>query len=354
MTQRFPAPESVILAVQACLLDGSWATYDHERLDSFEKALAAQFFTSHALVTGSGTLALELALVASGVVPNTNVVLAAYDYPGNFLTVHALEAHPYLVDVDPSTGQMDTQALKATLDAVPASAVVVSHLHGGIADIATISALCQEKNVPLVEDCCQCPGATFQGKHLGSWGHAGVISFGGGKPISCGRGGALVTNNALVAQRARMQSLRGTRLATLSNMQLAALEPQLANLSKTVQRTAMRAHQLLEVFQKASVFKPVMVNDGEPGYYRLGLIVQNQTNRETIIERGKELDLPVDSGFRALHMGRSKSRFGTLAGLTGAEICGKNMLTLSGCIFQEDESGFERIKKACKVWASGC
>ena len=74
MTQPFPAPESVILAVQACLLDGSWALYDHDRLDRFEKTLADRFASSNALVTSSGTLALEWALVAVGVVSGSNVV----------------------------------------------------------------------------------------------------------------------------------------------------------------------------------------------------------------------------------------------------------------------------------------
>ena len=354
MTQPFPAPESVILAVQACLLDGSWALYDHDRLDRFEKTLADRFASSNALVTGSGTLALEWALVAVGVVSGSNVVLAAYDYPGNFLTVHALKAHPHLVDVDPATGQMDPQSLRNALNAIPVSAVVVSHLHGGMADIAAITAICREKKVPVVEDCCQCPGATFQGKLLGTWGDAGIISFGGGKPIGCGRGGAMLTNNSLVAQRARMQSLRGTRLATLSNMQLAALEPQLANLAKTVQITAIKARQLLDIFQNASAFKPITAKDGEPGYYRLGLVAQDRSTRETIIERGRLLGLPVDTGFRPLQIGRAKTRFSTLGTLSGAEECGKKMITLSGSVFLSDESGFENIKKACTVWASGC
>lgn len=354
MTQPNPAPESVVLAVQACLLDGSWAQYDHERLDRFERTLAVQFASPHALVAGSGTLALEWALAATGVMPGSNVVLAAYDYPGNFLTVHALKAHPHLVDVDPATGQMDPHALKAALNAGPVSAVVVSHLHGGMADIATIADMCQERNIALVEDCCQCPGASVRGKPLGTWGRAGVISFGGGKPISCGRGGALLTSDPLVAQRARLQSMRGTRLSTLSNLQLAALEPQLENLSKTVHATALRARQLLDILACSPDFRPITVPDGEPGYYRMGLVALNHARREEIVERGRAVGLPVDAGFRALHVGRSQSRFSTLGSLEGARQCGNEMITLSGSIFMENESSFERVRKACSVWASGC
>src|SRR5262245_33009518 len=126
-----PADEAVRLAVERALGDGSWGKYDGGHVARLEARLAAWLGCPHALTCGSGTLAVEVALRALGVGGGDEVVLAAYDYPGNFLSVHAVGARPVLADVAPGNWNLDAERLARALG--PATkAVIVSHLHGGL------------------------------------------------------------------------------------------------------------------------------------------------------------------------------------------------------------------------------
>src|SRR4051794_16448877 len=193
--------EPVRQAVESALRDGSWGKYHGGHVGILEEKLAALFGVRHALTCGSGTYAVELALRALQVGPGDEVALAAYDYPGNFLTVHALGARPVLVDVDPGNWNLAVDRLAEV--AAPPRALVVSHLHGGLVPMRAVMAWAAAHGVGVVEDAAQQPGAVVQGRQAGTWGDVGVLSFGGSKLLSAGRGGALLTSKADVYQRAR-------------------------------------------------------------------------------------------------------------------------------------------------------
>src|SRR5947209_3299114 len=96
-----PPDEDMLRALQAAYADGSWGKYAGASVARLEERLAEYHGVSHALTCGSGTFAVELALRALKVGPGDEVILSAYDYPGNFLNVHAVCAPPGLVDLDP-------------------------------------------------------------------------------------------------------------------------------------------------------------------------------------------------------------------------------------------------------------
>lgn len=355
MTPAWPADDRITRAVLNCLRDGSWSRYDHDRLENFESFLATSLGANHAVLAGSGTQAMELALIAVGIGEGARVALSAYDFPGNFLTIHALGARPVLVDANPATGQMDPASLEANLRRSQVAAVVVSHLHGGMADLPTLMALCQKHEAVLVEDCCQCPGAVLDGRRLGTWGRAGVVSFGGGKPVSCGRGGAVMTNDPLVAQRVRLRSQRGTRLAVPGNLQLAALEPQLAILNETVETMLAGFDHLRGELGKTGKWAPLaqIPKGAVGGTYRLGLMSASAVARQGQIERGKALGLPVEAGFRAIHAGRAAGRYDAADDLSGALECGKRMMTLSGDLVRAGTEGLDMVLGKCREWVAG-
>ena len=355
MTPPCPADDRITRAVLDCLRDGSWARYDHDRLEKFESFLATSLGVSHAVLAGSGTQAIELALAAVEIGQGARVALSAYDFPGNFLTIHALGARPVLVDADPASGQMDPASLEANLRQFRVAAVVVSHLHGGIADLPAILALCRKHEAALVEDCCQCPGAVLDGQRLGAWGRAGVVSFGGGKPVSCGRGGAVMTNDPLVAQRVRLRSQRGTRLAVPGNLQLAALEPQLAILNETVETMSAGFDRLRGELGETGKWAPLaqIPMGAVGGTYRLGLMSASAVLRQGHIERGKALGLPVEAGFRAIHAGRAAGRYDAADELPGALECGKRMMTLPGDLVRPGAGGMDQVLGKCREWLAG-
>src|SRR5205809_401780 len=96
-----PADDAIEAALRAAWRDGSWGKYQGGGVARLEEWLAREHGVPFAAVCSSGTLAIELALRALKVGPGDEVVLAAYDYPGNFLAVHAVGARPVLADVAP-------------------------------------------------------------------------------------------------------------------------------------------------------------------------------------------------------------------------------------------------------------
>src|SRR5436305_13775146 len=102
----WPGPEAdVIGALMRAMADGSWGRYDGGHVTRLDSELARFHGVEFAQTCASGTLAVEAALRAIPVGPGDEVILAGYDYGGNFLTVHAVGATPVLVDVSPTTGQ---------------------------------------------------------------------------------------------------------------------------------------------------------------------------------------------------------------------------------------------------------
>src|SRR5205085_10640127 len=117
-----------------------------------------------------------------------------YDFAGNFRAVDAVGARPVLVDIDSSTWCLDAQQVaSAASDRV--RAVIVSHLHGGLADMPAICEVAKAHGWSVVEDACQATAAQVHGRISGTWGDVGVLSFGGSKLLTAGRGGAVLTQH---------------------------------------------------------------------------------------------------------------------------------------------------------------
>ncbi|HVS34837.1 MAG TPA: aminotransferase class V-fold PLP-dependent enzyme, partial [Gemmataceae bacterium] len=263
--------EAVRDALDAAWRDGVWGKYQGGGVERLERRLAEMHAVAFAVVCSSGTLAVELALRALKVGPGDEVVLAAYDYPGNFLAVHAVGARPVLADVHPDDWNLDLDSLMEALG--PAvRAVIVSHLHGGLVPMRELTERTSAQNIAVIEDAAQAPGAVLQGRLAGTWGDIGVLSFGGSKLLTAGRGGALLTNRADLRQRLRLLMHRaGNVLYPLSELQAAVLAPQLERLDQSNARRRRAVALLTEQVRGAPGLRPFRDRtDGEPGYYKLG------------------------------------------------------------------------------------
>src|SRR5262249_49154327 len=241
-------------ALQAALRDRSWGKYHGPNVRRLEDALRTAFGVEHALTCGSGTFAVELALRALRIQPGDEVILAAYDYPGNFLSIHVVGAQPVLVDVAPENWNLDVRQLAGAFSP-HTRAVLVSHLHGGVVPMRELTASAHARGLAVIEDAAQCPGAVVEGRKAGAWGDVGILSFGGSKLLSAGRGGALLTHRADVLQRARTWNLRGNLVCPLSELQAAVLLPQIEKLDA---RNAQRASAVRELTERLRDFPGLM------------------------------------------------------------------------------------------------
>jgi dTDP-4-amino-4,6-dideoxygalactose transaminase len=310
-------------ALQAAYADGSWGKYRGPHVQRLEEWLRAYHGLDFALTCASGTFAVELALRALKVGPGDEVILAAYDYPGNFLSVHAVGARPVLVDVDPDNWNLAVAHLAAAVGP-DTRAVIATHLHGGVVPMREVMALAESHGLGVIEDAAQAPGATVQGRKAGTWGDAGVLSFGGSKLLSAGRGGALLTRHADVHQRARLWLHRGNHVCPLSELQAAVLLPQLDKLDARNVTRARNVRLLLERLTGVAGLRPFLnrTADVEPGYYKLGFQLDAERfglARERLVAALRAEGVAVDAGFHALHVGRSPRRFRTAGILAEAE-----------------------------------
>lgn len=348
----WPIPDDdVLAALEAVYRDGAWGKYQGGHVERLEERLVEYHGGACAVACGSGTFAVELALRALKVGPGDEVVLAAYDYPGNFLCVHSVGATPVLVDVDPDNWNFDPYKLEAAFG--PATrAVIVSHLHGGVVPMRQVMEIAAGHHVSVIEDAAQQPGAVVQGRKAGTWGDVGILSFGGSKLLSAGRGGALLTRHAAVHQRARTFQHRGNMLCPLSELQAAVLLPQLDKLDARNTQRAANVRRLTEQLCNVPGLQP-FVNHcaAEPGYYKFGWrfdAEQFGLPRDRVVAALRAEGIAFDEGFRALHVGRSPSRFRAVGELRQAERAHHGTLVLHHPVLLGGEAEVEEVTMAVK------
>ena len=168
--------------------------------NKFEKELAAMVGCDYALSVTSGTAALICALVGLGVGPGDEVILPGYTFMASALAPLAIGAIPVIAEIDESL-TLDPKDAEAKI--TPRTKVIMPvHMCGLPANLNAIMRLARRHKVKVVEDACQADGGSYKGKRLGSIGDVGAFSFNFYKNITSGEGGAIVTNDNVVFERA--------------------------------------------------------------------------------------------------------------------------------------------------------
>ena len=164
-----------------------------------EEKLRNLFNVDYSIFMTSGHAALTSALVALGVGPGDEVIVPGYTYIATPMAVVAAGAMPVICEVDETL----------TIDAIDVEkkitkhtkAIIPVHIQGFPCNMAKIMEIANKYNLFVVEDACQADGGSFNGKRLGTIGHAGGLSFNYFKLITCGEGGGLLTNDREVFER---------------------------------------------------------------------------------------------------------------------------------------------------------
>lgn len=172
----------------------------HWKAKELEQELQNTLGVSHAQLTSSGTTALNVALAVLGVGAGDEVIMPTFTFVASFESILAAGATPILVDID-DTLTLDPKAVEAAITA-KTKVVMPVHMCGAMADLDALKAICDKHNLILLEDACQAIGGSYKGKKLGTIGDAGCFSFDYVKTITCGEGGAVVTNDATLALHA--------------------------------------------------------------------------------------------------------------------------------------------------------
>lgn len=184
----------------------------------FEERVAAFVGVRHAVATVNGTAALHIALRVAGVQPGDLVLTQSLTFVATCNAIHYCGAYPVFVDVEVDTLGMNPDALQGWLEqhAVvsagacveretgrPIRACVPMHTLGHPARIARIADVCERWGLVLVEDAAEALGSYRDGRHMGTFGRLGVLSFNGNKVVTTGGGGMILTDDEALARRAR-------------------------------------------------------------------------------------------------------------------------------------------------------
>jgi perosamine synthetase len=166
-----------------------------------ERELATFLGVRHAVMMPQARVGIYLTLKAL-TATKKKVVLSPYTIHDVINMVICAGATPVFADIDRKTCNIDTAEVARLIDD-ETGAVFVTHLHGLACDIEGVRDLCRARGVPLVEDTCQSLGATVSGRRLGTFGDAGVFSFGMAKNVNCLYGGAVTTDRDDLAAQLR-------------------------------------------------------------------------------------------------------------------------------------------------------
>ena len=170
------------------------------QVDAFEQEFAEKVGAKYALALSSGTAAIHLALIHIGVGPGDEVIVSDLTFAASANPVVYQGARPVFIDSEKKSWNMDPELLAETLarkarqGKLP-KAVILVHLYGQCADLDSILAICNEYDIPLIEDAAEALGATYKGESPGTFGKAGIFSFNGNKIITTSGGGMLVSDD---------------------------------------------------------------------------------------------------------------------------------------------------------------
>lgn len=203
--------------VKECL-DSTFVSSVGKFVDRFEAELAAYTGARHAVAVVNGTAALHIALKLAGVSPGEEVLVPALTFVATANAVSYCGAVPHFVECETSTLGMSPSALRRHLASVAElrqgvcvnrltgriiRALVPMHTFGHPVDLDGLLAVAHDFNLTLIEDAAESLGSTYHGRHTGTFGAMGTLSFNGNKTITTGGGGAILTNDEGLARRAK-------------------------------------------------------------------------------------------------------------------------------------------------------
>jgi aminotransferase in exopolysaccharide biosynthesis len=199
-------------------IDSTFVSSVGKYVNQFEEMVAKYTESKHAIACVNGTAALHIALVLSNVSSNDEVITQPLTFIATANAISYTGAKPVFVDVDKDTMGLSPKSLKDFIDknctqkdgftinkntGNRIKACIPMHTFGHPCKIDEIKEICNQHNITLIEDAAESLGSYYKGKHTGTFGDLGTLSFNGNKTITCGGGGMILTDNDKFAKLAK-------------------------------------------------------------------------------------------------------------------------------------------------------
>lgn len=188
------------------------------KVAEFERIVANYVGVRHAIATSNCTTALHLALMLCGVGPGDEVIIPSFTFIATANAVRYTGATPVFADIDPRTYNLDPHSAEAGITP-RTKAIMPVHQIGLAADMDRINQLARKRGLIVIEDGAPALGATYKGARVGGLGNPTCFSFHPRKVITTGEGGMILTNDDVLAERARILRTHGMSLSDLARHQ---------------------------------------------------------------------------------------------------------------------------------------
>ena len=281
-------------------------------VDQFEKKIAKFTGSKYAIATCNGTSALHISLLLANVDQNSEVITQPLNFVASSNAINYCGAKPIFIDVDKDTMGLSPSALKEFLykkttiknrqcinnkTGKVIKACVPMHSYGHPCRIDEIKRLCKKYNIFLVEDAAESVGSLYKGKQTGTFGKIGVLSFNGNKIITAGGGGCILTNETILAKKAKHltttaklphkwdfnHDMVGYNYR-MPNLNAALLVAQLENLKKFIKNKSDLAKKYEKFFQNTNYTFFKEPKNCKSNYWLNSIILKNKKQRDNFLK----------------------------------------------------------------------
>jgi len=288
--QYLSIKEEIDMAIKRVIDNSSFI--GGEEVLCFENEYADWMGMKHVVGCANGTDSIEILLKAMDIGPGDEVIVPAISWISTSEAVSAVGAKPVFVDINPFYFTIDIQKLEAAISN-KTKAIIPVHLYGQACDMNGIMKIAEKFNLNVIEDCAQAHGAMWNGKKVGTFGDAASFSFYPGKNLGAyGDAGAMVTNNELIADTARMIANHGQkgkhnhivegRNSRLDAIQAAILRTKLIHLNDWNKKRRKIAYLYNELLEDCQVKIP---QEAAGSFHVYHLYVVESDNRGMLVER---------------------------------------------------------------------
>lgn len=305
----------------ARVMDSGWYIIGPE-LDAFETEFAAYNGVRHCVGVGNGLEALHLLLRAYGIGVGDEVIVPSNTFIATWLAVTQSGATPVGVEPDSRTHNIEPATISAAI--TPRTrALMPVHLYGQPADMDPISQLAERHGLVVIEDAAQAHGARYKGRRVGSLGHAAGTSFYPGKNLGAlGDGGAILTNDGAIAERARLLRNYGSARkyehdllghnSRLDELQAAFLRTKLSSLDEWNARRGEIAVSYTTLLQGVDIQLPFAPEFVDPVWHLFVIRSEHRDSLKAHLERSgvsSAIHYPVPPHRQACYAGRGFGEF---------------------------------------------
>jgi len=309
-------------------LDSGWLTMS-EKTNAFESAFSGLLGAeTKCLAVSSGTAALHMAILASGIGKGDEVITPSLTFIADQNAVLMAGAENTLADITSMDDwSMDPDDIEARITS-RTKAVMIVHYAGFACDMERITAICKKHGLLLIEDCAHTPGADYNGQPLGTFGDIAAFSFFANKNIAVGEGGMVVTRNAQLFEKLRRLRSHGMSVASFDRYKGRAISYDveqpglnyriheissalgLVQLEKLRDANEKRKKLVECYYSRLDAVQDISIpyrnfSRGKPNYHIMPILLSEQIDRLTVIESMKQdgvqtsIHYPVIQNFRA-------------------------------------------------------